>query len=64
MAKAKFAVVRWIPADVVENARELGRDVTPAEAARLLATEEMRILDAMVAAGWQVIEKALVSRVP
>jgi hypothetical protein len=58
MAETRYAVVSWIPEDVVENAKETGREITHANAARLLAAEEMRIIDAMVAAGWEAIEKA------
>lgn len=59
MAKRKYAVVCWLPEDVVENAREMGTETTDAEAAQLLEAEEMRIIDAMVAAGWSAIESAL-----
>jgi hypothetical protein len=62
MPKRKYAVVAWLPEDVVENAEEMGTGMTEAEAARLLEAEEMRIIDAMVAAGWSAIENALGKR--
>ncbi len=62
MAKRKYAVVAWLPEDVIENAKETGTGMTEAEAARLLDAEEMRIIDAMVAAGWSAIENALGKR--
>jgi len=59
MPRRKYAVVSWLPEDVLENAKEIGTELTQAEASRLLAAEEMRIVDAMVAAGWEAIENAL-----
>ena len=61
--KRSFATVTWVVADVLEQAREAERAITKQEASNLLAGEEKRLIEAMVAAGRDVIDDALLDLV-
>ncbi len=61
MEDRNYAKIEWAIDDVVENAKELEIQITKDTARKVLATKERRIMDAMVVAGWQVIEDALCS---
>ncbi|HHT9120975.1 MAG TPA: hypothetical protein ACFYD3_10600 [Candidatus Hypogeohydataceae bacterium YC41] len=62
MQKQNYAQVCWIADDVVENCKQFGIRITKNDAKKVLAQEERHIVDAMVEAGWQVIEDALLQR--
>ncbi|HHT9124199.1 MAG TPA: hypothetical protein ACFYD6_00095 [Candidatus Brocadiia bacterium] len=60
--KKTYANVSWIVDDVIENSRQFGIRITRDDAKKVLVHEERRIADAMVEAGWGVIEYALLRR--
>ncbi len=62
MALSNYATVSWSVDDVIENAREVGIRIHKERAKKLLRRRERYIEDAMVEAGWEVIELALRSR--
>ncbi|GEM_PF-3221945 len=59
MGNADYASLCWTVDDVIENANELGISIPRGRAERLLRDHERHIEDAMVGAGWQVIEAVL-----
>ena len=59
MQKQNYAKVVWTIEDVIENSNQFEIQITKDAAKRVLAHEERRIVDAMVKAGWQVIEESL-----
>ncbi len=54
-----YASVSWCTDDVIQNARDAGIKIGKQNAEELLRHYEARIGDAMVEAGWRVIELAL-----
>ena len=62
MRRKNFAAIKLTSDDIVENCNRLEIPITKAKANRLLELNEFRIMDAMVAAGWQVIEEEILSR--
>ena len=59
MAQRKYAEILWIVSDVMKNAKEMDLDIDRKSAELILKSKENRIMDAMVAAGWDVIENAI-----
>lgn len=59
MQEKTYANVEWTVDDVIENCKQFGIQTTKDTAKRVLALTERDIVDAMVKAGWQVIEDAL-----
>ena len=59
MQKQSYANVEWTVDDVIENCEQFEIQVTKDTAKKVLAHAERDIVDAMVEAGWQVIEDAL-----
>jgi hypothetical protein len=59
MQKESYANVEWTVDDVIENCEQFGIQATKDTAKKVLALAERDIVDAMVDAGWQVIENAL-----
>jgi hypothetical protein len=59
MRRKNYANVEWTVEDVIENCEQFGIQVTKDTAKKVLALAEHDIVDAMVEAGWQVIEDAL-----
>jgi hypothetical protein len=59
MRRKNYANVEWTVDDVIENCEQFGIQVTKDTAQKVLALAEHDIVDAMVTAGWQVIEEAL-----
>ena len=62
MLKQIYANVEWTVNDVMENSKQFGIQITKADAEKVLKIEEGRIIDAMVEAGWLIIEDALMER--
>lgn len=54
-----YAKIFWNVEDVQEEADRSEVSLTQGEARRLLLSIERHIEDAMVAAGWQVVQRAL-----
>ena len=63
MATTNFATVSWTVDDVIENANEAGIRINRRRAEKLLRHRARDIEDAMVEAGWEVIEVALMKAV-
>ncbi len=59
MKDKKYATVEWTAQDVIENAGQFNIDITEDDALGLLMHRECYIVDAMVEAGWRIIEDAL-----
>ena len=59
MTDVERASNHWVAEDVVNKAEEMGLHITQAEADELLVAYEHKIIDAMVEAGWIVIEDML-----
>lgn len=59
MKENNYARVEWTIDDVIENCKQFGIPITKDAAKKVLALTERDIVDAMVSAGWQVIEEAL-----
>ena len=55
----RYAKTQWCAADVLGEASRKGIKLTPDQASKLLADNENHIIDAMVRAGWEVIEEAI-----
>ena len=62
MPKQNYANVSWSVDDVIENTKQFGIQITKDDAEKVLAIKERRIIDAMVEAGWLIIEDALMER--
>ena len=56
---SNYATVCWTADDVIQNAHELDMVISRAKAEEILVSQEIKIMDAMVESGWQVIEEAL-----
>ena len=61
MKSSSFASVSWCVEDVIENAAQSGVNITQKRGEKLLRLYEKGIEDAMVQAGWQVIEEVLIN---
>jgi hypothetical protein len=59
MPNDRYAATEWTVDDVMQNAQQYEIEVTKRQAQRVLQSEESHIMDAMVQAGWNVIEEAL-----
>jgi hypothetical protein len=59
MARRRYAKVWWMVGDVSERAKESGVELTREGARQLLESSEQRLEEAMIVAGWTVIEDAL-----
>ena len=59
MKQKDFAEVSWAVEDVLHSAEELDIPISRKKAGELLRSVENRIEDAMVSAGWEVVEGAL-----
>ena len=59
MTTNQYALVSWCANDVLENAKSAEISVSRKEAEVLLRDQERYIADAMVSAGWEVIQQAL-----
>ena len=59
MAKQGYANIEWTVNDVLQNSKQFGIPIARDEAKEILIKEERHIVDAMLTAGWQVIEDAL-----
>jgi len=62
MAKQGYANIEWTVNDVLQNSKQFGIPIARDEAKEILIKEERHIVDAMLTAGWQVIEDALLQR--
>ncbi len=60
MKRSGYAYIEWAVEDVMEKADELEIEITEEDAEKLLVREERHIEDAMVAAGWDILEGALI----
>ena len=64
MARRKYAKVWWMVQDISERAKENEIKVTKEFARELLESNEKRLQETMIAAGWEVIEDALAGLPP
>lgn len=64
MARRKFAAVWWVVDDVMEYAEQYDHRISRKEALEMLESRESDIIDAMVSAGWQVIDGAIINIAP
>lgn len=59
MQKRHYAKVQWTGNDVIQNCKQFDIEITRESARKVLRLKERDIVDAMVQAGWQVIEDTL-----
>jgi riboflavin biosynthesis pyrimidine reductase len=62
MPRKVYADIGWTIDDVIDNSKQFGIRITKIDAKKVLKLEERHIADAMVEAGWNIIEDALLRR--
>ncbi|MDD5087768.1 MAG: hypothetical protein PHI18_03085 [bacterium] len=62
MARKVFATISWTVEDVLDKAEYLDMEIDKKVALKTLIQHENSIMDAMVAAGWEIIEMYLLEQ--
>lgn len=57
-----YANVCWTIDDVINNSKGIGIHIKQSDAKKILILKEKHIIDAMLSAGWQIIENSVLKK--